>query len=432
MLACAIIIVSLFPIHAGAITLTAVNDTLLPLSDSTMPTRLGGELYVPYDVFSRIGVATSNEGGVLQMLFDGELLNFSTSEGYVYDQHQNSYASPAYDRNDTVYVPVKLCCGKFGLGYSTISVSGETVLRITDSTAQSDSAFTTANAENIESAINAYNGYTDPSEPPVEPSVPSAPSIPSAPSPPSYPSPPEPVDAPPPATVTQPENNTSSNEQATPQEQTTPPEPVPPPVEEAPSQKPSRVYLAFYGAPNENTNAILDALWDSERRATFFLPADDTDSWDEDTVRRIAAEGHTPALLLNPDGEYTSRVLTEQAAEANARLAFLTGLNARIVSCEDGIRKLTLSQRNSLAKAGYRLWDYTLDAGDDGQSAEMVYATTAQHFASTSGTVVLGLHHSESTAEAVNELASYMSRLGIPIRRITYSTTPINDAEDTR
>ncbi len=394
-----------------------------------MPTRLGGELYVPYDVFSRLGVDTSSEDGVLNMSSGDELLSFSPSEGYVYDQDQNSYASPAYDRNDTVYVPVKLCCGKFGLGYSTISVSGETVLRITDSSAQSDSAFTAANAENIEGAINDYNGYTDPSETQVASSVPSAPSIPSAPSPPSYPSPPEQVDDP---VVTNPENNTPSDEQTTPEEQTTPPEPVPPPVEETPSQKPSCVYLTFHGAPNDHTNDTLDALWDSGRKATFFLPANDTGSWDEDTVRRIAAEGHTLALLLNPKGEHTSSVLTEQAAEANERLALLTGLNARIVSCDDGISKLTLSQRDSLTKAGYRLWDHTLDAEDDEQSAEMAYATTAQHFTSTSGTVVLRLHHSESTAQAVGELLSYMSRQYIPVRRITLSTTPINEADDTR
>ena len=75
----------MLPAPARALTLTAVNDTLLPLDDSTMPQRLGGELYVPYSVFSSLDVSSSLEGGVLSMSSNGETLNFSLDEGYVYD-----------------------------------------------------------------------------------------------------------------------------------------------------------------------------------------------------------------------------------------------------------------------------------------------------------------------------------------------------------
>ena len=44
---CAVLMILMLPAPARALTLTAVNDTLLPLDDSTMPQRLGGELYVP-------------------------------------------------------------------------------------------------------------------------------------------------------------------------------------------------------------------------------------------------------------------------------------------------------------------------------------------------------------------------------------------------
>ena len=83
---------------AGAVTLTAVNDTLLPLEDSTMPTRMGGEYYVPYSVFSTLGVSASSEESVLSMSANGETLSFSLNEGYVYDQNLNSYDTPAYSR----------------------------------------------------------------------------------------------------------------------------------------------------------------------------------------------------------------------------------------------------------------------------------------------------------------------------------------------
>jgi len=394
------------PVRADALTLTAVNDTLLPLSDETMPARLGGEMYVPYEVFSSLGVATSNEDGVLRMLSGGELLSFSTSEGYVYDQYNNSYSSPAYERNNTVYVPVKLCCGKFGLGFSTLSVLGETVLRITDSSARSDSDFAASNADAIENAINVYNGYY-PSSVPNESVIPSDP-----------PPEPEPV-------LPQPEPDDAIPEPPAEPEPT--PEPEIPPVEESPAQKPELVYLTFFGSPNANTSGILDALRDSGRRATFFLPAEAPDKWSDDSLRRAAAEGHTFALLLDVEEASTAEALSVQAAGANAHLALVTGINTRIVSVKGGCRELTYSQRDMLTHAGYRLWDYTLDAGDDKNSAEMTYAATAQRFASTNSTVVLQLHHSDSTAQAIRELSSYISRQRISTALITFSSTPIHD-----
>ena len=381
---CAALILVILPEPARALTLTAVNDTLLPLSDSTMPTRLGGELYVPYSVFSSLGVSASSEDNVLNLSYGGETLSFSTAEGYVYDQNLNSYSPPAYDMNGTVYVPVKLCCGKFGLSYSTLSVYGETVLRITDGSACSDSAFASNQGSAIESAINAYNGVT-PSEPtnPVEPP-------------------------------------------------TQPVEPPIPEVEEQPTQKPSRVYLTFYGAPTTDTTpAVLDALQSAGRLATFFLPTD-TSTWPDDVIRRMAAEGHTIALLLDATDQTSAEDMLSALSAANDRLNFLTGLSTRIVSNESGCGKLTQAQRDALTGAGYRLWDATIDCADDTQSAARAYATTAQQFTQTTATVIVKLHHSRNTAQTVQLLAGYMSRQGIPSSRITYGTTPINGASDTR
>ena len=380
-LLCAALVLALLPAPAHALTLTAVNDTILPVSDSTMPARLGGELYVPYGVFTRLGVAASSSDGVLELSGNGVTLSFSPDEGYVYDQNLNSYSTPAYNRNGTVYVPVKLCCGVFGLGYSTLTVAGETVLRVTDGSAQSDSAFTASNADTIQSAINTYNGVSTP--------------------------------------------NNGNNGQTT-----KPEEPPIPPVEEKPTQKPARVYLAFYGAPTAHTAEILDALQSAGRKATFFLSADE--AWTDDAVRRIAAEGHTLALLLKADEKTAPDELIASLTEANRRLAFLTGLTARLVTNETGCDKLTQAQRDALTAAGYRLWDTTLDSGDGTQTAARAYATTAQHFASTNAVVVLRLHHTRATAQTVVSLTAYMARQGIPASRITFSTTPMNSADDTR
>lgn len=389
-LLCAGLLFGTVPAPARALTLTAVNDSLLPLSDSTMPARLGGELYVPYGVFSQLGVSSSASDGVLNMSANGETLSFSPDEGYVYDQNLNSYATPAYSMNGTTYVPVKLCCGKFGLSYSTLSVAGETVLRVTDGSASSDSAFASSKAASIENSINSYKGISS-------------------------------------------SDGSSQNGGGTTggTSTQTPAETPIPKVEEKPTRKPSRVYLTFYGAPDKNAPDILDALKQDGRTAAFFLPAD-TAEWTDDTVRRIVAEGHTAALLLEADEKASGEALTERLTLANERLRLLTGVQTRIVSVSTGCAKLSEAQRNALIDAGYRLWDANMDAGDEKGTAARAYAETAQRFSETNATVVLSLHHSRETAEAVELISAYMSRQAIPSGTITLAQTPMNGANDVR
>ena len=242
-----------------------------------MPARLGGENYVPYSVFTTLGVSASENDGVLDLSANGETLSFSTAEGYVYDQNLNSYSTPAYEMNGTVYVPVKLCCAKFGFTYSSLTLQGENVLRVADGSAQSDSAFIAAHTKVIENTIDNYKDSTSESDRSNNTNT--------------NPAPAKPVD-----------NDTIEI----------------PKVEEKPAKKPVRVYLAYYGAPNENTAAVLDNLHDAGKQAAFFLPTD-TSKWDDDLVRRIAAEGHTAAFLLQADSKTDGADMLADLAAANER-----------------------------------------------------------------------------------------------------------------
>lgn len=385
-LLCATLLLMIFPISAGALTLTAVNDTLLPLSDSTMPARLGGELYVPYGVFGSLGASSSYADDTLSMSGGGETLTFSLAEGYVYDQNLNSYSTPAYERNSTIYVPVKLVCGKLGYTYSTFTASGETVLRITDGGAQSDSSFANSASGEIDSAVNGYYGNTSPSNPgtSVQPTKPQ------------------------------------------------PDEPEKPPVvEEKPTQKPSLVYLTFFGPTTEHTAATLDVLKNAGRTATFFLPTD-TGTWDDDLIRRIVAEGHTPALLLYSTTDTTPDNMATALTAANEKLSFLTGVSTRIVSNADGCGQLTRAQRDRLIAEGYRLWDSTFDTGDAEGTAGDAYSATVQRFTADTASLVVRLRHSKTTPDITAWLCSYMSRQSIPSSRITLTTVPMNAVAETR
>ena len=87
---------------------------------------------------------------------------------------------------------------------------------------------------------------------------------------------------------------------------------------------------------------------------------------------------------------------------------------------------------DALIAAGYRLWDATLDAGDEKGTAARAYAETAHRFSETDAAVVLRLHHSAATAEALAALSAYMTRQGIPSGTISLALTPINGADETR
>ena len=94
--------------------------------------------------------------------------------------------------------------------------------------------------------------------------------------------------------------------------------------------------------------------------------------------------------------------LVAQLTLANERLRLLTGVQTRIVSVSTGCAQLSRAQRDALIAAGYRLWDATLDAGDEKGTAARAYAETAQRFSETDAAVVLRLHHSAATAEALS------------------------------
>lgn len=386
---CMALVFALLPVSSKAIMLTATNDTLLPLSDNTMPARLGGELYVPYEVFSSFSVQSNYDSGLLTLSSGENELIFSPSEGFTYDGNNNSYETPAYDRNSSIYVPVKLCCSQFSLEYSSISASGETVLRITDGSSNSDSAFVAANAAQIEQAINQYYGY---------------------------PNTPDTTETPP--AVQDPQ----SPEQ--------PAEPTPPPVEEKPTQKANHVYLTFFGETTEYTAEILDALKNAQTEATFFLPAN-TEKWSDDTVRRIIAEGHSAALLLQAASTDTPEALVNQLSAANEHLSFLTGQETRLVSNTEDCDKLSGSQRSAILSAGYRFWDAIVDSEDDKERAAYAYAAAAKPMAETTNSVVVKFRHTKETAEAVSLLSAYISRQSIPCTAITISTPPINKISET-
>lgn len=357
---------------APSVTLTAVNDSFLPLSASTMPTRVGGAQYVPYTVFTgALGVSASYSAAehILTLSSGATSLRFGMDTGTVYDQNMKSYTTPAYSISGTIYVPVKLVCGKFGLTYSNISAAAPILRICSQSASQSDAAFVTAMSGTIRSMLDSYNGGT---------------------------------------------GSTSGGDTDSTADPLTG-QPAAPPA-----HKPETVYLTYLGTPDGDTPAILDALADAGLHATFFLTADGT-SLDGDLLRRIVGEGHAVGFVLLSDAQDMAGKLRA----ANDQLFAQTGTVSRLVCISDGASHLTGAQQQTLSQAGYRIWDTTLDSRDHSLTAPRAAREVVTACGQTDAPVVLRMGHYGATARVTQLTAGYLSQNHVPTARITLARTPV-------
>lgn len=365
------------------ITLTAVNDSFLPLSSSTMPVRRGGAQYVPYSVFSgTLGISGSyNSSDQVLTLSNGETsLRFDLSRGTVYDQNMNSYTTPAYWINSTIYVPVKLVCGKFNLTYSNIPAAAP-ILRICNSSASlSDSSFVSSSTNTIRSMLDAYNGQSSGSSGSSRPSGSDSDAIPT------------PIDP----TTGQPTDT--------------------------PVMKPNAVYLAYVGAPGKNTEAILDALDAAGMKAAFFVPADGT-ALDEDLLRQIVGRGHTVGFTLIS----SALTMPEKLRVANDTLFHATGTVSHLVCISDGSEHLSATQQQELLDSGYRLWDASLDSRDHSYGPAAAAQTVTTALSQTTAPAVIRMGQYTATARTTELVCAYLSTYSIPVQTITFTRSPVNN-----
>ena len=372
------------PLAAPDLTLTAVNDQFLPLTSDTMPVRKNGELYVPYSVFTgALGLHASYSGSQqLLVLYNWDhTLNFSLSNNYVYDENDTSYSQPPYSIGGTTYVSVKLICGVFGFSYSTISAAYPVLRIVNDNATLSDHTFVANNADTITRMVSAYQSGSSGG-----------------------------------GTVTAPD----------------PVIPVTPPKPEEKIPQPSTVYLAFSGAPTEDTGAVLDTLASYGRTATFFLSAREPLAGG-DLVRRTVSEGHALGLVVTADAALAEpAALTGLLDAANRKLLNACGVQTRLVLIDNGSDALSASQRDALAAAGYRLWDATLDAREHTRSAYRAAQVVLQGFQTSNAPAVVRLRQGKNTADTLAYLLRYMRETSIASAPMRVSTPPINLIGETR
>lgn len=368
-----VILVALFiSMHANAssIVLTAINDSFLPLESNTMPTKKSGEWYVPYNVFNNFGIISymQDNGDSLVMQTENQTITFSLSQGYTYDKNLNTLSQPAYNINDTVYLPVKLMCAQFGLSFSVIT--GENlIVRICDENAKlSDSNFVANTTQNSDEIVDDYKNEGKTEVPVVKPE-------------------PEP-----PSNI---------------------PEPVPPEQPITPATvRPDFVYLSFMGEINEFSDDLLDTLQLYSANATFFIPVNS--KLDDNFIRKAIVMGNNIGFIVDDEQDIVNKL-----DSANQKLFSLTGTMSRIVISEN------LQNIDAIQNAGYTVWKTSLVAQDEKYNASKTTQKILNILDNTANPCVISLHHQKSSNAALTLILRDFKANNVKTYKITAANTPI-------
>lgn len=368
-----VILVALFiSMHANAssIVLTAINDSFLPLESNTMPTKKSGEWYVPYNVFNNFGIISymQDNGDSLVMQTENQTITFSLSQGYTYDKNLNTLSQPAYNINDTVYLPVKLMCAQFGLSFSVIT--GENlIVRICDENAKlSDSNFVANTTQNSDEIVDDYKNEGKTEVPVVKPE-------------------PEP-----PSNI---------------------PEPVPPEQPITPATvRPDFVYLSFMGEINEFSDDLLDTLQLYSANATFFIPVNS--KLDDNFIRKAIVMGNNIGFIVDDEQDIVNKL-----DSANQKLFSLTGTMSRIVISEN------LQNIDAIQNAGYTVWKTSLVAQDEKYNASKTAQKILNILDNTANPCVISLHHQKSSNAALTLILRDFKANNVKTYKITAANTPI-------
>ena len=370
-----VVLIALFIfIHANAssIVLTAVNDSFLPLENNTMPTKKSGEWYVPYNVFNNFGIISymQDNNDSLVMQNQNQTITFSLSQGYTYDKDLNTLSQPAYNINDTIYLPVKLMCAQFGLSFSVIT--GESlIVRICDQNAKlSDSNFVANTNQNTEEIVDDYKNEGKTETPVVNP---------------------EP----------EPEPNT--------------PEPVPPEQPITPATvRPDFVYLSFIGETNQFSDDLINTLQLYSANATFFIPVDS--KFDDNFIRKAIVMGNNIGWVVNDEKDIVNKLDT-----ANQKLFNITGTMSRIVISNNE----NLQNIDTIQNAGYIVWKASLIAKDEKYNASKTSKDILNILDNTANPCIISLHHKKSTNAALTIILRDFRANNVQTYKITAANTPI-------
>ena len=343
------------PAAAANLYFTGINDSVAPLTSSSMPYWSGGTLYVPYTVFDAnqngvgvsLGLYTSyNHRSHIVTIFNlKQMLVFDLERGTCRDDMTGAaYDARAVMRYGKPYVPLYVVCSVFGLEYSYNQlsyISQGYLVRIKSADAVlDDGLFIDRARELINNRLRDYTQSLSPAE--TTPTVPVSPS-----------GPPE-VDG----------SNVAT-------------------------------YLAFRCESADGLPAILNTLDGTGQYALFFL-APQVIEEEGGLVRRILGIGHSVGILAREGEEEAlsrGRLALEELAHTRTTLAYVP----------DGARA-------GLEEQGWVCWKETLylEPGDSVGGTAFA-GTVLNRLGTRRRTVYLTLEGSGNTARVLPALLRQLS-----------------------
>lgn len=196
-----------------------------------------------------------------------------------------------------------------------------------------------------------------------------------------------------------------------------------------------KVYLTFDCSPSENTIAILDALQESDTKATFFVTCD-TSGESDDIYRRIVSEGHTLAMYSysNSYSQVYESIdsFTSDIEQLSDYITNVTGYTPGIYRFPGGsMNQISNVDMTELVKVlngkGLTYFDWNVSANDtsDGYTVNDVVDSVTSGVLSYKTSVVL-LHDDltkTATTESISTLIEQLNALNaeiLPIDENTY------------
>ena len=179
LLCCLLLFQLAFPAKAaGSVYFVAAEESVLPVTDATMPFWANGYLYVPASVFTNLGISVINNTAKKMTVLekDRRAMLFDWAKGTAQDSSGSLFTPGVIQSGGLVFVPASTVANFFGLQYSVTDVTnGYLVWLRSPDFGMSAKDFANAATYNMEERYNAYNRGATSSTPPNVPVTPSAP-----------------------------------------------------------------------------------------------------------------------------------------------------------------------------------------------------------------------------------------------------------------
>lgn len=355
----------------------ALNDSPVPLSDSTMPINVGGTIYLPYFMLDanqnggiRLGIINGGQDKVKNTLTlyntEPKNLTFDLRTGLSYDYIPDGerQTPTAIIRNGQIYVSASSTCSYFGVKYiySNIQFGDKSYpyIRIrTDNVSLDDSSFkSSANTTYLIQLQNYYRSVTGQSGDSSSTTVTPVPSPPS---------------------------------------QTT---------EGGQDRRGVRVYLAVRSDTGASGSEMLDLLRSYGWGCLLLVPVDAVAQRD-DLIRQAVGDGHMIGLITNAgDLNQAQRELEE----ANKILSHVALTNTRIVLAQDP------TVAKGLEEAGWLCWNEDIDGVPGERSSSAVYYQISSRLEDRESLARITLDDSAVSASVLSRLLATLREDGYSVR----------------